>query len=49
MYNPVRLGSAADLKIIAALAARVVVDFLEGVGPTANHWIWNTESLEDFS
>jgi integrative and conjugative element protein (TIGR02256 family) len=44
--NPVRPGSAADLKIIASLAARVIVDYLEGVSTKANHWIWNTESLE---
>ncbi len=44
--NPVRPGSAADLKIIAALVARVIVDYLQGTNTTANHWIWNTESLE---
>jgi len=45
--NPVRPGSAADLKIIASLAARVIVDYLQGTNTTANHWIWNTESLEE--
>jgi integrative and conjugative element protein (TIGR02256 family) len=44
--NPVRPGSAADLKIVASLAARVVIDYLQGTSTNANHWIWNTEPLD---
>ncbi|MBI4526586.1 MAG: ThiF family adenylyltransferase [Deltaproteobacteria bacterium] len=43
--NPVRPGSAADLKIIASLAARVIIECFEGANTNANHWIWHGESL----
>jgi len=44
--NPVRPASAADLKIIAGIFSRVIIDFLQGVNTDINHWIWSTESLE---
>ena len=44
--NPVRPGSAADLKIIASFAARVIIDYFEGVNTNANHWVWHSESLD---
>jgi len=44
--NPVRPASGADLKIIASLAARAMIDFFHGKGTEINHWIWTTESLD---
>ncbi|MBA7563537.1 hypothetical protein ES708_05196 [subsurface metagenome] len=44
--NPVRPASAADLKLIASITARIIIDYLHGKGTDKNHWIWNTESLE---
>lgn len=42
--NPVRPASAADLKLIAALTSRLILDELQA--PTeseTNHWVWTTE------
>ncbi len=44
--NPVRPGSAADLKIIAGIFSRIIIDYLQGNNTEINHWIWSTESLE---
>ncbi len=44
--NPIRPASAADLKIIAGIFARIVIDFLQGTNNDKNHWIWSTESLK---
>lgn len=46
--NPVRPASAADLKAIASIAARIIIDYLEGRQVEKNHWIWATESLGEF-
>jgi len=43
--NPVRPASAADLKIIAGIFSRIVIDYLQGINTDKNHWIWSTESL----
>lgn len=45
--NPIRPGSAADLKIISALTARKVLDYLQSEEESeVNHWIWSTEKDE---
>jgi integrative and conjugative element protein (TIGR02256 family) len=44
--NPIRPGSAADLKIISSLVSRIVIDELEKGFGEANHWIWSTEKLD---
>jgi len=44
--NPVRPASAADLKIVAGIFSRIVIDYLQGINTDKNHWIWSTESLE---
>ncbi|MBA7549344.1 hypothetical protein ES705_41824 [subsurface metagenome] len=44
--NPVRPASAADLKLIASITARIIIDYLQGKGTDKNHWIWSTDSLE---
>ncbi len=46
--NPIRPASAADLKIIASLTARIIIDYLQGNGTNKNHWIWSTEPLSRF-
>jgi integrative and conjugative element protein (TIGR02256 family) len=43
--NPIRPASAADLKLIASLAARVVLEYLEKGDLGFNHWIWSSEAL----
>lgn len=44
--NPVRPASAADIKIIAGISSRIILDYLQkGIGKF-NHWIWSTEPLE---
>lgn len=45
--NPIRPGSAADLKLISALTSRIVLDELQCGYRDANHWIWSTESIGD--
>jgi len=44
--NPVRPGSAADMKMIAAFFARVVIEFLQSENREKNHWILSMEPLE---
>ena len=46
--NPVRPGSAADLKLIAALAARIVLEELQSGSGGPNHWVWTTEPLDGY-
>ena len=45
--NPIRPASAADLKMIASLCARIVIDDLQGNNNMENHWIWTTEPLKN--
>ena len=44
--NPIRPASAADLKVIAAVTSRLIIDYLQGGEEDSNHWIWTTEALE---
>jgi len=44
--NPVRPASAADMKIIAGIFARIIIDFLQSNNTDNNHWIWSSEPLE---
>lgn len=43
--DPVRAGSAADLKIVAGIASRILVDQFQEGHRGKNHWIWSTEPL----
>lgn len=43
--NPVRPGSAADLKLISSITAKLVIEFLEKKDGDKNHWIWDTENI----
>jgi integrative and conjugative element protein (TIGR02256 family) len=44
--NPIRPASAADLKLIAALASSIFIEYLQGNQSEINHWIWSTEKIE---
>lgn len=47
--NPIRPASAADLKLIASLTTKIVLEYLEKGDSGANHWIWSTEELPGLS
>jgi len=47
--NPVRPASAADVKTIAGIFSRVVIDSLQDKNREVNHWIWSSESLESIA
>lgn len=47
--SPVRPASAADLKCIASLTSRILIDYVQRDTSDTNHWIWSTESLPGFS
>lgn len=44
--NPVRPGSAADLKLISAFASRIIIDSLQTGMTKENHWIWSSEAID---
>ena len=44
--NPIRPGSAADLKLISSITSRLIIDFLQTGNTDKNHWIWTTEKLD---
>jgi len=41
--NPIRPASAADLKLIAGITSRLIVDYLQQGEKDKNHWVWTTE------
>lgn len=44
--NPIRPASAADLKLIAAITSRLLLDELQATSSvSANQWVWTTEPL----
>ncbi len=43
--NPIRPASAADLKLIASFASRVLIDYLQNKESQSNHWICSSEIL----
>ena len=44
--NPIRPSSAADFKLIAALAGKTVLDYLQSPNNQAvNHWVWASDSF----
>jgi integrative and conjugative element protein (TIGR02256 family) len=44
--NPVRPASAGDIKAIAEIFSRIIIDYLQGTNVEKNHWIWTTEALK---
>jgi integrative and conjugative element protein (TIGR02256 family) len=43
--NPIRPGSAADLKLISSLTSSILLDELQNGPQEHNQWIWSTEDL----
>jgi integrative and conjugative element protein (TIGR02256 family) len=43
--NPIRPASAADLKLISSLAARIILDEFQKGPQIDNHWLWSTEEI----
>lgn len=43
--NPVRPGSAVDLKMIASIAGRIIIDQAQSGMTKENHWIWSSEVI----
>lgn len=41
--NPIRPASAADLKLIAGITSRLIIDYLQQGERDKNHWVWTTE------
>ena len=46
--NPVRPASAADMKVISGIFARIIIDHLQNEDADVNHWIWSSEALDGF-
>ncbi len=45
--NPIRPASAADMKFIAGIFSRLIIEFLHNMDIGINHWIVNTESIRN--
>ncbi len=45
--NPIRPASAADLKFIAAMASRLIIEHLQDGPSASNHWIWSSDTIAD--
>lgn len=45
--NPIRPASAADMKLVASLVSRSVIDHLQNGTSESNHWIWSSEEISD--
>ncbi len=44
--NPILPASAADLKLIAALTSRLLIDYLQNeTTSNTNHWLWSSEVI----
>lgn len=43
--NPIRPASAADMKLIASLTSRMIIDHLQNGEAASNHWIWTSEPV----
>lgn len=44
--NPIRPASAADLKFISSISARILIDHLQDGESEFNHWIWASEVID---
>jgi integrative and conjugative element protein (TIGR02256 family) len=44
--NPIRPASAAELKLIASLTSKLILDYLQQHNEEHNHWIWSTEHID---
>jgi integrative and conjugative element protein (TIGR02256 family) len=43
--NPIRPASAAELKLIASITSKLLIDHLQKGVKEENHWIWSTEEI----
>lgn len=46
--NPIRPASAADIKLIASITSRIIIDYLQSGDIADNHWIFTSESMDGF-
>lgn len=46
--NPVRPASASDIKLIASMTSKIMIDFLQHGDKSKNHWIYSTDPFEGF-
>lgn len=46
--NPIRPASAADIKLIASITSRIIIDHLQSENNNYNHWIYSSESIDKF-
>ncbi|MBK7378047.1 MAG: ThiF family adenylyltransferase [Ignavibacteriales bacterium] len=46
--NPIRPASAADIKLIASITARIIIDYMQSDTNNYNHWIFSSESFDKF-
>jgi integrative and conjugative element protein (TIGR02256 family) len=46
--NPIRPASASEIKLIASLTSKVIINQLQNETNPFNHWIWVTEPLDEF-
>lgn len=46
--NPIRPASAADIKLIASITSRIIIDYLQSSNNNYNHWIFSSESFDKF-
>lgn len=47
--NPIRPASASEIKLIASLTSKVIINYLQNETNSFNHWIWITEPLDEFN
>ncbi len=47
--NPIRPASAADLKFIAAMITRLIIEHIQEGKSESNHWIWTVDKITDTS
>jgi integrative and conjugative element protein (TIGR02256 family) len=45
--NPIRPASASDLKLIASLTTRLLLDYLQTNDKASNSWIWSSEIIQN--
>ena len=46
--NPIRPASASEIKLIASLTSKILINYLQNENNSFNHWVWVTESLDEF-
>lgn len=44
--NPIRPGSAAELKLVSSLTSGILIDSLQNDFSDTNHWVWSKENID---